>query len=67
MQLVKSAFMLGFVATQLQIVYVKRNEGQGLERRIERIKATAGRRRDSVAAAVAGPLESVTAPGAGLK
>jgi hypothetical protein len=54
MQLAKSAFMLGFVVTQLQTVYVKRSEGQSLERRIERIKATAGRRRDSAAAAVAG-------------
>ena len=69
MQLVKSAFMLGFVATQLQIVYVKRNEGQGLERRIERIKATAGRRRDSAAvvAAPGGDEGVVTASGTGLK
>ena len=54
MQLAKSAFMLGFVVTQLQTVYVKRSEGQSLERRIERIKATANRRRDSAVAAAAG-------------
>ena len=54
MQLVKSAFMVGFIATQLQVVYVRISERQDLERRIERIRATANRRRESIAAAIAG-------------
>ena len=54
MQLVKSAFMVGFIVTQLQVVYVRISERQDLERRIERIRATANRRRESIAAAGAG-------------